>query len=88
MMKKVICVMMVIILAASFCGCGRETGEDFTSSGRFIIVSGYSSSAPYQETIIADKDTGVLYLVVYTGHQCGITPLLDADGKPLLREGT
>lgn len=85
-MKKVICVMMVIILAASFCGCGGETGEDFTYSGRFIIVSGYSPNTPYYETMIADKDTGVLYLVVYKGHHCGITPLIDADGKPLLRE--
>lgn len=85
-MKKVICVLMAIILAASFCGCGRKTGGDFTSSGRFIIVSGYNSNAPYHETMIADKDTGVLYLVVYMGYHCGITPLLDADGKPLLLE--
>lgn len=85
-MKKVICVMMLIILAASFFGCGRKTGEYFTSSERFIIVSGHNPNAPYYEMMIADKETGVLYLVVYTGYHCGITPLLDADGKPLLLE--
>lgn len=86
-MKKVIIVILCFLLIF-LCGCGRRTGENFTSSDRFVIVSGKNPNAPYLETIIADKDTGVLYLVVYGYNQLGITPLLDENGAPLLwKEG-
>ncbi len=84
-MKKaiiIICCALLILL----CGCGRKTGESFTESGRFIIVYGDNPNAPYRETVIADKDTGVLYLVVYGYNHLGITPILDSDGAPLLSE--
>ena len=83
-MKKAICAILLVI-AVLFSGCGRETGESFTKSGRLIIVSNSSNSnAPYFDTVVADKDTGVLYLVIYAGNHCGITPLLNADGTPML----
>ncbi len=31
-----------------------------------------------------DRETGVQYLAVAIGQGAGVTPLLDADGKPLL----
>lgn len=83
-MKKAICIILVVLLVATLCACGRKTGEDFTTTERFIIVSGENANAPYYETVIADKETGVLYLVIYAYNHCGITPLLDSDGKPLL----
>ena len=83
-MKKAICVMLIVVLVAMLCGCGRKVGEEFTRSERFVIVSGDNLNAPYLSTVIADKNTGVLYIVFYIGNQCGITPLLDSDGKPLL----
>jgi hypothetical protein len=82
-MKKAMCMILVVALAATFCGCGRKEGENFTKSGRFTIVSGDNLEAPYCETVIADRETGVIYLVIYVGDHCGITPLLDADGTPL-----
>jgi len=83
-MKKAICVMLMVIFAVVLCGCGRNVGEYFTKSDRFIIVSGDNCNAPYYETVITDKETGVLYLVIYDCYHCAITPLLDSDGKPLL----
>ena len=85
-MKKAICVMLIVVLVAMLCGCGRKVGEEFTRSGRFVIVSDDNPNAPYFETVITDKETGVMYLVIYNGNHCGITPLLDSDGKPLLWE--
>ncbi len=85
-MKKAICIMLVIVLVAVLCGCGRKVWEGFTTSGRFVIVSGDNPNAPYNETVITDKETGVIYLVIYGYNHCGITPLLDSDGKPLLWE--
>ena len=85
-MKKAICVILVVVLVAMLCGCGRKVGERFTRSERFVIVSGDNPNAPYFDTVIADKDTGVLYIVFYAYNHFGITPLLDSDGNPLLWE--
>ncbi len=45
----------------------------------------------YQETglksekaIFADKETGVNYLFIADGFGGGLTPLLDAEGKPVI----
>lgn len=35
-------------------------------------------------TVLRDRDTGVCYLVVQTPLGCGLTPLLDSDGKPMV----
>ena len=83
-MKKAICAILIIVLCFCLCGCGRETGEYFTQSQRFPIISGHNPNAPYYETIIVDKETGVMYLTVYSMYQFGITPLLNADGSPML----
>lgn len=84
MAKKIIAVFCA--LTVLLCGCGRKVGENFTESDRFVVVSGDNCNAPYHETVIADKEAGVLYIVVYTGHQFGISPLIDKDGTPLLWE--
>ena len=34
--------------------------------------------------IIVDKKTGVNYLMVRSGYGAGLTPLLDAEGKPIV----
>ena len=34
--------------------------------------------------IIVDKKTGVNYLMVRSGYGAGLTPLIDADGKPIV----
>ena len=86
-MKKAICAILIIVLCFFLCGCGREAGEYFTQSQRFQIVSGHNADAPYYETIIVDKETGVMYLTVNSTYQFGITPLINADGSPMLAEG-
>lgn len=35
--------------------------------------------------VIVDTETGVQYLMMTEGYAGGLTPLLDRDGKPLLR---
>lgn len=34
--------------------------------------------------VLVDKETGVNYLFVLSGYAGGLTPLLDADGKPVI----
>ncbi|EKN70999.1 hypothetical protein BABA_04029 [Neobacillus bataviensis LMG 21833] len=35
--------------------------------------------------IIVDKETGIQYLFSWSGYAGGITPLLDKDGKPMIK---
>lgn len=54
---------------------------------RFEIVyeEGWFTSA---KTIYVDKETGVNYLFIASGYAGGLTPLLDAEGKPVITKGT
>lgn len=36
--------------------------------------------------IIEDKETGIQYLFSWHGYAGGLTPLLDKDGKPVIKE--
>ncbi|MBQ6373913.1 MAG: xylan 1,4-beta-xylosidase [Clostridia bacterium] len=48
-----------------------------------LLKEGSSLSDAGQVMILRDKETGVQYLWVKSGYAGGLTPLLDADGKPL-----
>ena len=37
-----------------------------------------------EKTIYVDKETGVNYLFIASGFSGGLTPLLDAGGKPVI----
>ena len=37
-----------------------------------------------EKTIYVDKETGVNYLFIANGFGGGLTPLLDAEGKPII----
>lgn len=51
---------------------------------RFEVIhkEGNGLTAPTR-TILLDTTTGVQYLFVQDGYAGGLTPLLDAEGKPL-----
>ena len=54
---------------------------------RFEIVyqeGGFMSA----KTIYVDKETGVNYLFIVSGYAGGLTPLLDAEGKPVVTKET
>ena len=51
---------------------------------RFKAVKAKSISTLTEVQIIVDRETGVNYLFVHRGYGGGLTPLLDADGKPVV----
>ena len=58
------------------------------SKDRFDIQERESVGIMTEATVIVDKETGVNYLFVHRGHGGGLTPLLDAEGKPIItRDG-
>lgn len=54
--------------------------------GRFEVVQreGNQLSESGLIQVIVDKETGVNYLFVKSGYAGGLTPLLDADGHPVV----
>ena len=51
---------------------------------RFDIKEKEGVSFMTDAIVIVDKETGVNYLYVCRGYGGGLTPLLDADGKPII----
>ena len=50
-------------------------------NARFQVI--YTQGAMDVMRILLDTETGVQYLQVANGYAGGLTPLLDADGRPL-----
>ena len=56
-----------------------------SSKDRFEVVYSQSHSLSLNRRIVfVDRETGVNYLFVQNGYAGGVTPLLDADGKPVV----
>ena len=49
-----------------------------------ILNEGSTLSESGQIMILVDKETGVNYLWVKSGYAGGLTPLLEADGRPII----
>lgn len=49
---------------------------------RFEVT--YTQGAIETMQVIVDKETGVNYLFTVSGYAGGLTPLLDAEGKPIV----
>mgnify|MGYP001180886834 CR=1 FL=1 len=50
---------------------------------RFKVI--YSQGTVDVQRILVDRETGVHYLQTSSGYAGGLTPLLDRDGKPVIR---
>lgn len=51
---------------------------------RFLTVCQEGSSFSTLNLILIDQETGVNYLFTASGQAGGLTPLLDADGNPVI----
>lgn len=51
---------------------------------RFVRILSEGSSFGEVRMLYVDQETGVTYLFVKSGYGAGLTPLLDADGKPVI----
>lgn len=54
------------------------------SENRFEIVYREENDDRIKTFILMDKQTGVNYLYMSRDYGSGLTPLLDADGKPVV----
>ena len=56
------------------------------SKERFVIKGKDTLGLMTDATVIVDRETGVNYLFVQRGSASGLTPILDAEGKPIVSE--
>ena len=52
---------------------------------RFFRVYTEGSEFGTKREVLVDRETGVQYLFVKSGYGAGLTPLLDRDGKPMIK---
>ena len=52
---------------------------------RFLRAYTEGSEFGTKREIFVDRETGVQYLFVKSGYGAGLTPLLDRDGKPMIK---
>ncbi len=53
---------------------------------RFEVIYQQGSALTEMTLILRDRETGAEYLFVQCGYAGGLTPLLDADGKPIVKK--
>lgn len=53
---------------------------------RFVVIREEGSQMKTEgiRQLLVDKETGVTYLLWKSGYGAGITPLIDAEGKPVI----
>ena len=52
---------------------------------RFVQIYKEGSEFGTKREVLVDRETGVQYLFVKSGYGAGLTPLLDRDGKPMIK---
>ena len=62
--------------------CPTDDGELPNEEGRFILTGRQAVGGMLIYTL-TDRETGVSY-ITKPGNDCPLTPLLDADGRPLI----
>ncbi|MEK4760234.1 DUF6440 family protein [Viridibacillus sp. FSL E2-0187] len=62
----------------------KETEKNKGSKKRFEEIFTENGVANGNR-IIVDRETGIHYLFSWSGYAGGITPLLDKDGKPVIK---
>jgi hypothetical protein len=55
---------------------------------KFEIVHRESIGFLTDVAVLRDRQTGVLYLFTSAGYAGGLSPLLDAEGKPIVEKGS
>ena len=90
MVKKILCLVLIIMMLLTCVGCGspmekvQETQQQQTSNkSMFVLIE---TGTDYE--VVYHKETKVMYTISQGYYNCGtFTVMLDADGKPLLWEG-
>ena len=84
-MNKLLLLLTFIIVISVIGGCSSDKTNADTPSATYIQSD--DNDALFDRIVIVDKETGCKYLgiVEYGGGRSSITPMYQADGKPLCK---
>lgn len=81
-MKRIVSIFLAVILAVVLTSCTTATnGQNQEVENRFRKVY-----MDYNNSILVDEETGVMYLYRGSGYGGGLTVMVNKDGTPLLWE--
>lgn len=83
-MKKILCLLLVLILLFSFAGCAPRVPEKNSSqesTSMFVKIETFRVSSGGGSYVFYHKDTKVMYIISYDGVA---TVMLNPDGTPQL----
>ena len=86
MIKKIICLLVVVLFCVGICGCSA-TMEDQTTDNQasmFVKLENFSSASGGYSYVVYHKDTKVMYIISHDGIA---TVMVNVEGKPLLWKG-
>ena len=81
-MKRLICLLFVIILMLTATGCSTVESIEDSDDSMFVQVE-FGNLHGYTYSILYHKETKVIYAV---SNKSVFTVMVDAEGKPLLWE--
>lgn len=95
MKNKLNFILCCLLLSISLAGCGKDSYQDNEDFIREVNIAGRSFKyipgnikGFGKYAILVDKETKVQYLWDSDYHHGGMVVLVDADGKPILYEGS
>lgn len=91
--KKLILVLTTaLICGIMFTGCKTRVTEDVDNAlyqnafNQFVVIEERYNAKYGTLSIMYDKDTKVMYYMITSGSQCGLTPIYNTDGSVRIYE--
>ena len=89
MKKKILAVVLGLTLCFGMTGCTKGDIEPESSSfaNKYIDLVTIYKDDNHNTKVLYDKNTKVMYFVIWSGYQFGITPIYNSDGTVKLYDG-
>ena len=89
MKKKILAVVLGLTLCFGMTGCTKGDIEPESSrlANKYIDLVTIYKDDNNNTKVLYDKNTKVMYFVIWSGYQFGITPIYNSDGTVKLYDG-
>ena len=89
MKKKIIAIALGLTLCFGMTGCTKGDIEPESSrlANKYIDLVTIYKDDNHNTKVLYDKNTKVMYFVIWSGYQFGITPIYNSDGTVKLYDG-
>ena len=89
MKKKILAVVLGLTLCFGMTGCtkGDIKPESSRLANKYIDLVTIYKDDNHNTKVLYDKNTKVMYFVIWSGYQFGITPIYNSDGTVKLYDG-